>query len=137
MPRKVELWSKQAPEEVKARLRAQVIELYQQGTPLSAITRETGVPRATIYLIRRQAGLEPDRAPRAGDDEVTVAEILDRLHAVEQHNAVLRVQLEREQALNNAILDRLGLTPERMVELLAGKPLPPTRSRKTRQASAN
>jgi len=85
----------------------QVVDLYKAGTKTEEITHITGVPRPTIYWILEQRGIKPSRTRRAAP-EINVDQVLERLAAAEREVGRLTEALEREKALNEALLDRVA-----------------------------
>lgn len=71
----------------------QIISLYQAGERLIEITRQTGVPRATIYWVLRRNGIHPNRATKPSSESMSVHEVLDRLMASEREVATLQERL--------------------------------------------
>jgi len=76
-----------------------VIRMYQEGYKLSEITKETHVPRATIYWLLKRNGISTDRIARASGTGVSGTELLDRLRATERENGALRDQVAKLQTL--------------------------------------
>ena len=77
---------------------SRVIEMYQEGARLVDITRETGVPRATIYFLLRRNGISTDRLGQSGD-AIGASELLTRLQQSERENGVLRNKIEKLEAI--------------------------------------
>lgn len=108
--------------------RARVVELYQSGHKLAAITAETGVPRATIYWILRREGIRTDRVARSNDDALSVGELLDTLRGAEQEIGRLTAELERERAITRWFLDQISVDRSQIVSAI-GNVKPPARPR--------
>jgi orotate phosphoribosyltransferase-like protein len=87
-------------------IKDQVVDLYKQGTKTDEITAQTGVPRPTIYWILEQRGVKPSRTRKAAP-EINVDQVLERLAASEREVGRLTEALEREKALNEALLERV------------------------------
>jgi orotate phosphoribosyltransferase-like protein len=87
-------------------LKDKVIELYKAGTKTAEITEQTGVPRPTIYWILNERGVRPSRTKRQTEG-VDVGQVLEQLAATERRVGQLEEQLQREQALNEALMQRL------------------------------
>lgn len=87
-------------------IKDRVVELYRAGTKTADITEQTGVPRPTIYWILNERGVRPSRTKRHSD-EVNVDQVLERLASAEREVGRLNEALERERALNQALLERL------------------------------
>ena len=83
-----------------------VVDLYKAGVKTAEITKETGVPRPTIYWILNERGVRPSRTKRQPEG-VTVDQVLVRLESAERKIGFLEAELAREKALNQALLDRL------------------------------
>lgn len=107
----------QAPEPTP---RERVVAMYKAGVKLTEITRETGVPRGTIYYLLKEEGINPSRQAQG---EV-VSEIAHQLADVitERDGLVLSIvelkqeiyQLRREMVMlkySAALMDRLGIVP--------------------------
>lgn len=86
--------------------RARVVEMYQQGHRLAEITRETGVPRATVYWILDREGVKTNRN-RTKDEALTMTEVLAALQRSEQEVGRLTAELERERQINRWFMDRV------------------------------
>lgn len=113
--------------------RQHVIALYQSGHKLADITRETGVPRATIYWILKREGIRTDRVARSADEALSMSEVLEALRRSEQEVGRLTVELERERTINKWFLDRVVLPSGLPAELTGrAKPARP-RSNPTKQ----
>lgn len=89
----------------------QVVAMYLAGTKTADITKQTGVPRPTIYWILNERGVRPSRTKRHSE-EVNVDQVLERLAATEREVGRLNEALERERALNQALLERLAPASE-------------------------
>jgi transposase-like protein len=90
--------------------RDRIVELYQQGTKLVEITRLTGVPRSTIYWVLRKRGVEPERITRPSRESLGVDEVLAQLAEANRTIGQLQERLDRERALNEALMQRLQQT---------------------------
>lgn len=101
---------------VPSRTRTKVIEMYLGRVPLAQITADTGVPRATIFMLLKQEGIRPNRTG-GGFDEQSTGELIDQIRRVERENGALREQLA--EAHKRAIffqyiamlLDQIGMAP--------------------------
>lgn len=97
-------------------LRSRVIDLYKSETKLAEITRQTSVPRATIYWILKQEGVTPNRV-KVGSDGPSVAELVNDLREAEREIGSLRARLaeaERCAVFYRYIamfMDQIGLQP--------------------------
>lgn len=84
-------------EEERDALRDRVIRMYLDGAKTAEITRETSVPRATIYWILQRAGIDPNRQnidkPTYEDLELTVERLEGELSAARHELTVLNRQL--------------------------------------------
>ena len=109
--------------------RARVIEMYQAGHKLADITRETGVPRATVYWILDREGIKTNRTSRGKDDAVSLTEVLDSLRRSEQEVGRLTAELERERQINRWFMDRVVIAGDLPAEL-AGPARGPARPRR-------
>lgn len=87
-------------------IKDRVVDLYKAGVKTAEITEQTGVPRPTIYWILNERGVRPSRTKRTSEG-VTVDQVLLRLEAAERRIGFLEAELEREKALNEALLTRL------------------------------
>lgn len=84
----------------------QVCDLYKVGTKLGDITAQTGVPRPSIFWILEQRGIKPNRTKQRSE-EVNVGQVLEQLSAAQREVGRLQEALNRQQALNEALLDKL------------------------------
>jgi hypothetical protein len=77
-----------------------VVAMYQSGARLVDITRETGVPRPTIYWALRQRGITPSRTKAASTEEITVHQVLEQLAVANREVGRLQARVEQleEQA---------------------------------------
>lgn len=73
-----------------------VVSMYQSGARLVDITRETGVPRPTIYWALRQRGITPSRLKNV--EEVTVQQVLEQLAAANREVGKLQARIEGLEA---------------------------------------
>jgi transposase-like protein len=109
--------------------RQQVINLYQEGHRLADITRETGVPRATIYWILKREGIRTDRVARSGDEMLSMGDVLEALRRSEQEVGRLTAELERERSVNRWFMERVTMPDDISTELTApAKPARPRRN---------
>ena len=108
--------------------RQQVIALYQEGHRLADITRETGVPRATIYWILKREGIRTDRVARSGDEMLSMSDVLDALRRSEQEVGRLMAELERERSVNRWFMDRVTMPADIAAELTPPAPARPRRN---------
>lgn len=109
--------------------RQEVISLYQQGHRLADITRETSVPRATIYWILKREGIRTDRVARTSDEALSMSDVLEALRRSEQEVGRLSQELERERAVNRWFMDRVVLPDDITAELVVpAKPARPRRN---------
>ena len=77
-----------------------VIRMYQEGYKLADITRETHVPRATIYWLLKRAGVSTNRiATAARGDSVSASELLDRLREAQREADAYREKCIKLEAL--------------------------------------
>jgi hypothetical protein len=92
-----------------AKTSEQIIAMYKAGEKLIAITKATGVPRASIYWVLRKEGITPDRIAKPSSESMTVIEVLDRLRTTERENGELRYRegqlVEQIQALHEEITE--------------------------------
>lgn len=88
-------------------MKDKVVALYKQGAKTQEITDQTGVPRPTIYWVLEQRGVKPSRN-RPAAPEVNVDQVLERLSAAEREIGRLQEMLARAEALNEALMTRLG-----------------------------
>lgn len=97
-----------APRRLTAEEKATIVEMYSRGEKLIDITRATGATRSTIYWVLSKAGIEPERiAKPAMAEGMNSSDLLDALRAALVENGRLREALDRERALNEALLERL------------------------------
>lgn len=89
-----------------------IIEMYQavndEGLPrytLADITVATRRPRGTIYWVLREAGIVPKRIRRTPRGAPSVEELVTE-------NQRLRLELEREQAVNTRLMKLLAAIEE-------------------------
>jgi transposase-like protein len=111
--------------------RGQVISLYTEGHKLAEITRQTGVPRATIYWILKREGIRTDRVARTPDEALSMSDVLEALRRSEQEVGRLTAELERERSITRWFMDRVVLPAGVAAELT--KPSRPARPRTTKQ----
>jgi transposase-like protein len=109
--------------------RGQVIALYTEGHKLAEITRQTGVPRATIYWILKREGIRTDRVARTPDEALSMSDVLEALRRSEQEVGRLTAELERERTITRWFMDRVILPAGVAAELT--KPARPARPRNT------
>jgi hypothetical protein len=76
-----------------------VIRMYQEGATTAEITRETHVPRATIYWLLKRYDIPTDRITKPVGGIVSTSELLDRLREAERENGVLREKVIKLEAL--------------------------------------
>jgi uncharacterized protein YerC len=110
--------------------RARVIEMYQTGHKLAEITRETGVPRATIYWILRREGISTNRVARTTDEALGMSEVLDALRRAEQEIGRLNGELARERAVTDWILSHVAIDRTAIIADLKHSTPAPARPRK-------
>lgn len=96
-----------------------VIELYNQNVKLEEITRQTRVPRATIYLILETHGIRPNRNRLAGTrgETLTIDSVLSELRTTERENGRLREQLDKRDMVLSYLMEFLTMSPEKLDRL--------------------
>lgn len=95
-------------------LHERVIELYKEGKKLAEITRETRVPRATIYWILNKEGIRPDRTSVKAGDAVTVGDVLAELRTTERENGRLQGELAKRDNVITYLLELMQLPEEKL-----------------------
>ena len=109
--------------------RARVIALYTEGHKLAEITRQTSVPRATIYWILKREGIRTDRVARTPDESLSMSDLLEALRRSEQEVGRLTAELERERAINRWFIERVTVKDRLAADLTT--PARPARTRNT------
>lgn len=87
---------------------AKVIDLYEAGTKLADITKDTGVPRSSIYWILQREGIDPNRqgTRRAAEGGEALVESMRWMMERIENLAADKAQLEQELAECRAALVR-------------------------------
>lgn len=90
------------------RRRDQVVEMYKAGYKMAEIAAETGFPQGTLFWVLRKRGIKPDRYGRGEEDEgVSSSDLLTELRSALRENGQLRDRVERQQAIIDALMERL------------------------------
>jgi transposase-like protein len=84
----------------------QVIELYRAGVKGDEISRRTGVPRPTVYLLLEQRGIKPGRRKVMESRQMDTMQLMEQLS--ERDRLIGRLQHEIEQ-----LKQRLGIEDAR------------------------
>ena len=75
----------------------EVVDMYLRGSRLSDITKQTGVPRPTIYYALQRRGVKPSRN-KGSDESVTVSAVLQQLQAANRTIGRLEAQVAELEA---------------------------------------
>ena len=146
--------SKTAERGLSSDAKAKVLAMYREGFKLAEITDETKVPRATVYYLLEQAGIQPNRLAVRGSGALSLNDVMERLSSAEREVGELRAQLDKERIISRYMIElfmhiKTGTLPDVVdlgdkgsivIEVKSGKApakkaAAPARPRNTRQAA--
>lgn len=86
----------------------EIVALYRQGVKGDDISKRTGVPRPTVYLILEQRGIKPSRRKTMTARQVSPEVLLEQLAEKDRRIGRLEYELEQARAQLSYLTDRNG-----------------------------